>query len=438
MALQSLGIDMTEKSGLAVAKAALVRQYGEKVVGSGECIATRDVRVSSGSLALDMALGGSINAGFGMVTGRAHAFWGDKSGGKSTTSMRIAGIFQGLCRNCWRSADNVKAVPPTEAELKADPEARWSATGECDCYSKGLMDHDWAPAPKDTGEKAKAYAERVAAEKETFKTNSYEEPVVVWVDAEDAFEERYFSNFGDSRRLMLVKPEVGEDAVDIAHVFGASGCVDLMVLDSLAHFTPKDEIESSAHDWQQGLQARIVNKGVRKFISTAHKAHQGGRRLTQIWINQVRMKIGVMFGDPSVKPSGMGQDFGAHIEIRFRGSKGDFVVEKFGDEKKGEFIKTMVGERFNFEVVKNRSCATKGRKGFYEQSTDGTVIEDEYIYKMVMKFLVKEDKKTKGDKYSLGDMAFRTQKAVLEAIRDDPVVRDAVRDALLARFVPGA
>jgi RecA/RadA recombinase len=353
--------------------------------------------------------------------------------------MRIAGIFQGLCRNCWRPAKNIEAVPPTEAELKADPDARWSATGECDCYATGCMDHEWSPPPKETGEKAKAYAERVAAEKEALKTNSYEEPVVVWVDAEDAFEKRYFANFGDPRRLMLVKPEVGEDAVDIAHVLAASGSVDLMVLDSLAHFVPKDEVEASAHDWQQGLQARIVNKGVRKFISAAHGAHQGGRRLTQIWINQVRMKIGVMFGDPSVKPSGMGQDFGAHIEIRFRGSKGDFMSEQFGDAKKGEIVSTMVGETFKFEVVKNRSCATKGRKGFYEQTPDGKVLEDDYIYKMAMKFLVKEDKKAKADeKYSLGEMRFRTQKAILDAIKEDPVVREAVRNALLARFVPGA
>ena len=428
---------MTEKGGIAAAKALLVKQYGEKIMGSGEKIATRDVRVSSGSFALDMALGGSLEAGFGIVTGRPHAFWGDKSGGKTTTSMRIAGIFQGLCRNCWRPAKNVEAVPPTDEELKADPDARWSATGECDCFAQGVMDHDWSPSPKEKGETAKQYAERVAKEKEAFRTNSYEEVVVVWVDAEDAFEKRYFSNFGDPRRLMLVKPEVGEDAVDIAHVMAASGCIDLMVLDSLAHFVPKDEVEASAHDWQQGLQARIVNKGVRKFISAAHGTHQSGRRLTQIWINQVRMKIGVVFGDPSVKPSGMGQDFGAHVEIRFRGSKGEQVSEKWGNEK--EIISTMVSERFNFEVVKNRSCATKGRKGSYEQLPDGTVVEDETLYKMAMKYLVKEDKKAKAEeKYSLGERKFRTQKAVLEAIRDDQEVHDAVRQALLTRFVPGA
>ena len=428
---------MAEKKGLAAAKAALMQQYGANVLGSADNIATRDRRVSSGSFALDMALGGSTEGGFGIVIGRVHAFWGDKSGGKSTTSQRVAGIFQGLCRNCWRPAKNIEAVPPTEAELKADPDARWSATGECDCYAQGLMDHDWAPSPKATGEKAKDYAERVAAEKEAFKSNSYEETVVAVVDAEDAFEKRYFANFGDPRRLMLVKPEVGEDAVDIAHVLASSGCIDLMVLDSLAHFVPKDEVEASAHDWQQGLQARIVNKGVRKLISSASLAHRGSRRLTQIWINQTRMKIGVMFGDPTVKPAGMGQEFAAHIEVRFRGSKGDYVSEQYGSQK--EVITTMVGERFNFEITKNKTAATKGRKGFYEQTPDGKVIEDEYIYKLAMKFLVKEDKKAKADeKYSLGDLKFRTQKAILEAIRDDQEVRDAVRQALFLRFVPGA
>lgn len=430
---------MAEKIGLAAAKAALVKRYGSAaVLGSGERIAKRDVRVSTGSFELDMAMGGTIESGFGVVVGRPHAFWGDKSGGKTTTSMRIAGVFQGLCRNCWRPGKNIEAVPPTEDELKVDPDARWSATGECDCYAQGLMDRDWTPPPKETGEKAKAYAERVEAEKEAFKANSFEEAVVAWIDAEDAFEKRYFSNFGDPRRLMLVKPEVGEDAVDIAHVLGASGFIDLMVLDSLAHFVPKDEVETSAHDWQQGLQARIVNKGVRKFVSSAHKGHQSGRRLTQIWINQTRMKIGVMFGDPTVKPAGMGQEFGAHIEIRFRGSKTEDIAEQWGDAKKGEIVKTMVSERFSFEVVKNRSCATKGRKGHYEQTPDGKIVEDESIYKMAMKFLVKEDKKAKDDKYLLGDRGFRTQKDVLTAIREDPEVRDAVRGALLTRFTPGA
>lgn len=435
-AIPSQGTSMAEKRGLAAAKVGLVKKYGPNVLGSGERIATRDRRVTSGSLALDMALGGSLEGGFGIVTGRPHAFWGDKSGGKSTTSMRVAGIFQSLCRNCWRPAKNVQAVPPTKEELAADSAARWSATGECDCYAEGLMDHEWAPPAKEKGETATKYAKRVAAEKEVFKANSYEEPIVVWVDAEMAFETRYFDNFGDARRLMLVRPEVGEDAVDIAHVFAASGCVDLMVLDSLAHFAPKDEVEASAHDWQQGLQARVVNKGVRKFISAAHSTHQTGRRLTQIWINQTRMKIGVMFGDPTVKPAGMGQDFGAHIEIRFRGSKGEHTVESFGDAKKGEVIKTMVSERFQFEVVKNRSCATKGRKGFYEQATNGKVLEDEYIYKMAMKYLVTEGKGK--DKYKLGELGFPGQQAVLNAIRDDQEVRAAVRQALLARHVPEA
>lgn len=425
---------MTDKIGLAAAKAALKKKYGPNVVGTAAKIATRDRRVTSGSLLLDMALGGTLEGGFGLVVGRPHAFWGDKSGGKSTTAMREAGIFQGLCRNCWRPAKSLKVVPPTAEELEADPEARWSATGKCDCYAKGLMDHDFIPPTREKGEKAVEYAKRVEAFKGELAANSYEETVVAWVDAEDAFEPNYFSNFGDQRRLMLVKPEVGEDAVDIAHVLGSSGCIDLMVLDSLAHFVPKDEVEASAHDWQQGLQARVVNKGVRKFISSAHRAHQGGRRLTQIWINQTRMKIGVMFGDPTVKPAGMGQDFGAHIEIRFRGSKADYSDEVYGDVKKGEIISTVVSERFQFQVVKNRSCATKGRKGFYEQTADGQVQDDGLIFKMAMKFFGEK----KGSEYVIADQKFKTQKEVMDAIRDKPKVREGLRQAILARFVPGA
>lgn len=426
---------MPEKIGLAAATAALFKKYGNNVVGSAARIATRDRRVSTGSLLLDMAMGGTVEGGFGVAIGRPHAFWGEKSGGKTTTSKRIAGIFQGLCRNCWRPAKNIKSVPPSKEELEADPDARWSATGQCDCFAKGLMDHDFSPPPREPKEKVTDYAKRVEAYKEELQVNSYEETVVAWIDAEDAFEPNYFSLFGDYRRLVLVRPEVGEDAVDIAQVLGSSGCIDLMVLDSLAHFVPKDEVEASAHDWQQGLQARIVNKGVRKFVSSAHKAHQGGRRLTQIWINQTRMKIGITFGDPTVKPGGMGQDFGAHIEIRFRKSKSQYSDETYGDKSKGEIVSTMVSERFNFEVVKNRSGATKGRKGFYEQSVDGEILEDELIFKMAMKFLIAGEG---GKGYAYGKHKFKTQKEVLEAIQGNPKVREALCTAILARFVPGS
>lgn len=425
---------MGNKGELSAVSAALKKKYGPNVFGSGEKIALTDKRVTSGSFFLDLCLGGCIDAGFGLMLGRVHAMWGDKSGGKTTTAYRIAGLFMRLCRNCWRPAKNVVAVPPTEKELKEDPEARWSATGECDCYAKGLMDHDFIIPPKETNEKAKDYADRINKLREDMKKNSYEECVVTFVDAEDSFDKRYFSNFGDPRRLLLVRPAVGEDACDLAQGLALSGQVDLMILDSLAHFMPKGEDETSAHEWQQGLQARIVNKTVRKMVGASAKVQHDQRRLTQIWINQTRVNIGMSFGDPSIKPAGMGQEFAAHAEIRFRGSKVDNTVEKWGSDK--ETLATMVSERFNFEVSKNKIGGTKKRTGFYKQTPSGEVLEDDVLFKMAMKWLVKENKKGKDGKYTLGDLSFKTQKAIQEAIQENPDVRDAIRTALLVRCVP--
>ena len=425
-----------EKKGLADVKAGLKKKYGKNVVGCADKIVTRDYRVSSGSINLDLCLGGSYEGGFGVSIGRIHAFWGDKSGGKTTTAHRIAGIFQGLCRNCWRPAKNIKPVPPSKEELEADPEARWSAEGECDCYAKGLMKREFEIPEKEKGEKAKEYVDRVEAHKKKFKKNSYEETVVAFIDAENAFVKKYFACFGDPRRLMLVVPGVGEDAVDLAHILASSNCIDLLILDSLAHFVPKDEIDSSSHDWQQALQARIVNKGVRKLVSGSVGVQRADRKLTQIWINQVRKSLSVKFGDPSVKPSGMGQEFAAHVEIRFRGSSSDLIAEKYGSEK--EVISSMVSEKFKFDVTKNKTSATKGRKGFYEQTPNGTVVEDGYLFKLAMKFLVKEESKSKkgSKKYVMGEYSFKTQKEILEAIRENGDIANIIKQALFARFVP--
>lgn len=426
---------MPEKAALSLVTQGLVKSRGRHILGSGDVIRKEDRTISTGSILLDICLGG------GFVVGRVHAFWGDKSSGKSTTAQRGAGIFQGLCRNCWRPAKNVVAVPPTQAELSIDPATRWTAIGECDCFRKGVCDLDIEPPPKNKGEGAADYRERVVQWHKDITANSYEETVVAWIDAEDAFDKAYFSLFGDPKRLMYMLPINGQEAMDFADALASTACVDLMVIDSLANLVPREELDGSMDDWQQALQARITNKGIRRLISKSALNQREGRRLTQIWINQVREALKVKYGDPSVKPGGKGQDFNAHIEIRFRTPGHELLNEKWGDEKKGEVTIQLISETFNFETVKCRAASQRRVKGKYIQSsieTDtypmGAILDLSIINKMVAKFLMVENK-GKGEKYKLGNRGFKTQAAIFQAIEDEPEVLEMVREALIARCV---
>jgi len=420
----------------AEAASLIAKRFGRKVVGSGRSMPTRDRRISSGSLALDDALGG------GLPVGRVILFWGDKSGGKTTSAIRTGAIGQNLCRNCLRPAKDVTAVEPTKEELVEDPDARWSAVGGCTCFSEGLF----APEPphKQTGEKAKEFTDRYTKWREVLTENSYGEFVVAWVDPEDAFHTDWAEEVGlDTRRLLYVRPATGEEAVDVVHTIITVADVDLLVVDSLAHFTPRTEYEASADEWQQGLMARIVNKGIRKFVGAGvvHKRQSDTDGTTQIWMNQTRLNIACKFGDPTVKPGGKGQEFAVHVEIRFMPSKVEAVEEKYGSEKETTTIP--IKEEVRFKVTKNKTASTLGVQESFKQAMRGnkevragSVLEDEHFFKLVMTHLVVEDKKKyPKEPYGLGELRFRTQAMLKTALREDLELRAACRALVLKKML---
>jgi RecA/RadA recombinase len=393
---------------------------------------TRDLRISTGSMQLDAALGG------GLPHGRNTLFWGEKSGGKSTSATRTIAVNQDLCRRCLRPAKNVEAVPPTDEELAEDPDARWSAVGECNCVEQGISKPP--TPPKEPKEKAKDYKDRILQWREDLQKNSYEEFICAWVDPEDAYAKEWATQVGvDDRRLYYVRPTTGEEASDIVEVLVESGAVDLAVIDSLAHFTPRKEIEEGAEEWQQGLQARIVNKGIRAWVSMNARNKNQGIYTSMIWINQVRMKIGVMFGDPSVKPAGKGQDFAIHAEVKFLAGKVEAIVEQYGSKDEKNTFPTI--EKVHGKITKNRTAATRGVEFYYEQTMRattsvpaGTVLEDDFIFKNAMKYLVTEHKKPpKGEKgkYEIGGMFFTSQVLLKAAITGDDDLALVVKTAIM-------
>jgi RecA/RadA recombinase len=335
-----------------------------------------------------------------------------------------------------RPAKNVEAVPPSAEVLKADPDGdhRWSAKGKCNCVKAGLV--KVAPPPKESKEAPTKYKERVMAWREKLEANSYEEYICAFVDPEDAYESGWAEQVGiDDRRLYYVRPDNGQEASDIVQALVESGVVDLLVVDSLANFTPREEIEEGAEKWQQGLQARILNKAIRGWVSMSAKNKNRNVFITQIWVNQKREKIGVLFGDPSVKPGGHGQDFAIHAEINFKASKVEAVSEKYGGEKEKNVFP--VTEQIRFKVTKNRTAATKGVEGSFRQTmraTDavpaGTVLEADWVLKQATKYLITEKSLSKSKKvYEVAGQEFPTMSALKDGITQGElgqVVREAI------------
>ncbi len=158
------------------------------------------------------------------------------------------------------------------------------------------------------------------------------------IDAEHAFDQFYAAKLGvDIDNLLIAQPDNGEQALEIADNLIRSGAIDLLVVDSVAALTPKAEIEGEMGDSQMGLQARLMSKALRKLTGSINKA-----KCCCIFINQLRDKIGVMFGNPETTTGGNALKFYASVRIDIR---------RATQIKDGEDV---IGNRVKVKVVKNK------------------------------------------------------------------------------------
>jgi recombination protein RecA len=158
------------------------------------------------------------------------------------------------------------------------------------------------------------------------------------IDAEHAFDRFYAEKLGvDTNELLIAQPDCGEQALDIADELIRSAAVDLVVIDSVAALTPKAEIEGDMGDNRVGLQARLMSQALRKLTATINKT-----QTTCIFINQLREKIGVMFGSPETTTGGNALKFYASVRIDIRKS----TAIKDGDE--------ILGNQVKVKVIKNK------------------------------------------------------------------------------------
>ena len=162
--------------------------------------------------------------------------------------------------------------------------------------------------------------------------------IAAFIDAEHAFDQFYAKNLGvDTDNLYVAQPDNGEQALEIADNLIRSGAIDILVIDSVAALTPKAEIEGEMGDSQMGLQARLMSKALRKLTGSINKANT-----TVIFINQLREKIGVMFGNPETTTGGNALKFYASVRVDIRRSS----QIKDGDE--------VIGNRTRIKIVKNK------------------------------------------------------------------------------------
>ena len=162
--------------------------------------------------------------------------------------------------------------------------------------------------------------------------------IAAFIDAEHAFDRFYAAKLGvDVDNLLISQPDNGEQALEIADQLIRSSAIDIIVIDSVAALTPKAEIEGDMGDNKVGLQARLMSQALRKLTATVSKT-----RTCCIFINQLREKIGIMFGNPETTTGGNALKFYASVRIDIRGGQGI----KNGDE--------VIGRQTKVKVVKNK------------------------------------------------------------------------------------
>lgn len=241
--------------------------------------------------------------------------------------------------------------------------------------------------------------------------------IAAFIDAEHAFDRFYAEKLGiDTENLLVSQPDNGEQALEIADNLIRSGAVDIIIVDSVAALTPKAEIEGEMGDSQMGLQARLMSKALRKLTSSINKANT-----CCIFINQLRDKIGVMFGNPETTTGGNALKFYSSIRIDIRRSS----QIKDGDE--------VIGNRTKIKIVKNKVAPPFKKAEFDIMYGEGISKVGEVIDLAVELGIVKKS----GSWFSYGDTKLgQGRDAVKSLIKDNPELMEELEKGIYDALQP--
>ena len=240
-----------------------------------------------------------------------------------------------------------------------------------------------------------------------------------FIDAEHALDPTYAEKLGvDIDNLLVSQPDTGEQALEIADMLVRSGAVDVVVIDSVAALTPKAEIEGEMGDAHVGLQARLMSQALRKLTANIKRTNT-----LVIFINQIRMKIGVMFGNPETTTGGNALKFYSSVRLDIR---------RIGAIKNRDEV---IGNETKVKVVKNKLAPPFKEARFEILYGEGISRLGEIIDLGVEHGLIQKA----GAWYSYnGDKIGQGKENAKQWLRDHPEVAEEIESQLRARLLPGA
>ncbi len=231
--------------------------------------------------------------------------------------------------------------------------------------------------------------------------------ICAFIDAEHAMDPEYAKRLGvKTNELLISQPDTGEQALEIVESLVRSGKMDVIVIDSVAALTPKDEIEGDMGAHHVGKQARLMSQALRKLTSIVAKS-----KTVVIFINQIRMQIGVMFGNPETTPGGKALKFYTSVRLDIR---------RIAQIKKGEEI---MGGRVRVKVVKNKVAAPFRQTEFDLMYNEGISQEGEIIALGEKMELINKT----GNSYSYGEIKLgRGYDATRQFLKENKEIREEI------------
>lgn len=238
---------------------------------------------------------------------------------------------------------------------------------------------------------------------------------VAFVDAEHALDIQYARKLGCNIEDMLVsQPDTGEQALEITETLVRSGAVDVLVVDSVAALTPRAEIEGDMGDSHMGLQARLMSQALRKLTAAINRSNT-----LVIFINQIRMKIGVMFGNPETTTGGNALKFYSSVRLD---------VRRIGAIKNGDEV---VGNRTAVKVVKNKMAPPFAKVEFDLMYGEGISAEGDILDLAVKKDMVEKS----GAWYSInGERMGQGRDAAKSFLKENPELKTQLRSQILQAY----
>ena len=241
--------------------------------------------------------------------------------------------------------------------------------------------------------------------------------IAAFIDAEHAFDRYYAQKLGvDIENLLISQPDNGEQALEIADNLIRSGAIDILVIDSVAALTPKSEIEGEMGDSKMGLQARLMSQALRKLTGSISRTG-----CCCIFINQLREKIGVMFGNPETTTGGNALKFYASVRLDIR---------RIGQIKDGEHV---IGNRTRVKIVKNKVAPPFRTAEFDILYGEGISHTGEMVDMGVELGIIKKS----GSWFSYGDTKLgQGREAVRQLFQDNPELAEEVETKIRVAATP--